>query len=140
MPTEIVGATSAPQTTAADNDGDYYVPGGGEQIFSTPHSVGGGFVTFNKQKKPSTTTFNFTSAPAGVNLYASTDCSRLVVCTGPNDQWTLSDFSFANPDGTPVVYFHWGYNDDPEGLESKATDCLGNIMSMLYRTRVLTPE
>jgi len=102
--------------------------------------VGGGFVTFNKQKKPSTTTFNFTSAPAGVNLYASTDCSRLVVCTGPNDQWTLSDFSFANPDGTPVVYFHWGYNDDPEGLESKATDCLGNIMSMLYRTRVLTPE
>ncbi len=135
---QLVGATSAPQTTANDSDTDYYVPVGSDQIFSTPHAVGGGFVTWDAQKKPSTTSFNFTSAPAGVNLYASTDCSRVVFCTGPNDQWVLSDFRFNNPGGTPVVYFHWGYNDKPDDLTSAATDCLGNIMSMLYRTRVLT--
>lgn len=137
---QLVGASSAPHQTAADSDGEYYAPDGSVQIFTAPHSVGGGFIPFNSQNSPITTSLTLASAPVGVNLYASTDCDRLVVCSGPNDFWTLADFRFDNPSGTPVVYFYWGYADDPAELTSQGTDCLGNVMYMLYKDRVLTPS
>ncbi len=136
---QLVGAVSASHVTTPDNDGDYYVAGGSEQIFTTPHSVGGGFIPFTAAGAPSTTFLNYTATPAGANLYASTDCTRLVVCTGPNDQWVLADFRFNNPGGTPVVYFFWGYADSPDELTSQATDVLGNVMYMLYRDRSVPP-
>jgi hypothetical protein len=136
---QLVGATSAPHQTTPDTDGDYYAPDGSEPIFTTPHSIGGGFITFNGLTSPTTTSFNLASAPAGANLYASTDCARLVVCTGPNNQWVLADFRFDNPGGIPVVYFFWGYADDSEELTSQGTDVLGNVMYMLYRARAVPP-
>ena len=131
---QLVGATGAAHTTNADPDGDYYAPDGSDRIFSTPHAVGGGIINFCD--KPATTTdFNITAAPVGANLYASTDCSRLIVCTGPNNRWTLADFRFNNPSGSPVVYFFWGYTDDPKVLAKPGADCLANVMNMLYLDR-----
>lgn len=136
---QLVGAASGSHVTNPDSDGDYYVPGGSEQIFTTPHNVGGGFIPFNSVGAALTTYFDYAATPAGANLYASTDCTRLVVCTGPNDDWVLADFRFNNPGGTPVVYFFWGYADDPDELTSQGSDVLGNVMYMLYRDRSLPP-
>jgi hypothetical protein len=131
---QLVGVTSAGHTTGADTDGDYYVPDGSARIFSTPHPVGGGSVNFC-DKPALTTDFSISAKPVGANLYASTDCTRLITCTGPNNRWTLADFRFNNPGGTPVVYFFWGYTDDPKQLASPGLDCLGNVMNMLYLDR-----
>jgi hypothetical protein len=134
----LTGVTGAAHSQSADADGDYYAPDGSEQVFTTPHAVGGGFVDFSA--RPATTVyFDIAAAPIGVNLYATTDCARLIVCTGPNDQWTLADFRFDNPGGTPVVYFFWGYADNPKDLTSSGTDVLGNVMYLLFRDRAVLP-
>ncbi len=131
---QLVGATSAAHATNSDPDGDYYAPDGSARIFSTPHPVGGGAINFCD--KPATTTdFSIAAVPVGANLYASTDCARLIVCTGPNNRWTLADFRFNNPGGTPVVYFFWGYADSPRSLATPGSDCLANVMNMLYLDR-----
>ena len=57
----------------------------------------------------------------------------------PNDRWALADFRFLNPSSNPVVYCFWGYADDPDNLSKEGTDCLANIMNMLYRDRPLPP-
>lgn len=136
---DVVGATTAPYQTTPDADGDYYVQDGGAQIFSTPHSVGGGFVTFNRDTSPSTTSFEMQSPPAGITPRASTDCDGVLCLNGANKYRTLLDFRFANAGGDPVLYFFWGYADDPEQLTSDATDILGNIMYLLYQNRTVTP-
>lgn len=140
----LTGATSAPHQTATDPDGDYFAPDGSEQVFTTPHSVGGGAINFTTGNNAATTDFSIASSavPAGVNLYASTDCARslgLCVLNQPNDRWALADFRFLNPSSNPVVYCFWGYADDPDNLSKEGTDCLANIMNMLYRDRPLPP-
>lgn len=140
----LVGATTAAHGTATDTDGAYYAPNGSDAIFSTPHSVGGGSIKFTSENNASTTDFSISSAakPAGVTLYASTDCARsLGICLlgQPNDRWVLADFNIVNTGGDSVHYFFWGYADDPEELTSAASDVLGNIMYQLYRNRVVTP-
>ncbi len=137
---DAVGATTEAYQTNTDADGRYYVQDGSAQIFSTPHSVGGGFVTFNGDKKPSTTSFDMQSPPGGITPLASTDCAGLLCIGGANQHRTLLDFRFTNGGGDAVRYFFWGYADDPEQLTSAATDILGNIMFLLYQNRtVVTP-
>ena len=132
---QLVGVTSAVHTTTSDLDGDYYVPDGSARIFSTPHSVGGGDVNFC-DKPVTTTDLSITATPVGANLYASTDCNRVLsLCNGPNNRWVLADFRFDNPDGARVVYFFWGYADNPKLLVSSGSDCLANVMNMLYLDR-----
>jgi len=84
--------------------------------------------------------FDVSEADAGVNLYATRDCNRLLACVGPTDEWVMADFRFQNPSGTPVVYGFWGYAGEPTELMGKAKEFLGNMMYMLYKTRVVSSE
>jgi len=136
---QLTGASTAPHQTAPDTDGKYYIPSASPQVISTPHDIGAGLEGWNDKTEPLTTSLQYESAPAGVNLYATNDCDRLLACLGPNDEWVLADFRFDNPDGKPVIYFFWGYADDSNQLMGKAKECLGNIMYMLYRDRWLAP-
>jgi hypothetical protein len=135
----LVGAITVSYQTEPDDDGKYYVENGSAQIFSAPHSVGGGNVTFNGDKKPSTTWLDFAPVPAGANHYASTACTPWLLGCTDNGEGTLADFRFANTGGDPVLYFFWGYSDDPEQLTPNATDILGNIMYLLYQNRTVIP-
>ena len=128
---DLVDAASAPVNTAVD-DGIFYVDNANAQIFKTPHTVSGTRPAFGASA--TTVTFLMSTAPAGVALYASTDDNGcpLLICN-PNDKWVLADFRFNNPAGRPVVYFYWGYAGDPGGLTTNGTNCLGNVMYMLYR-------
>ncbi|HEU4928784.1 MAG TPA: hypothetical protein VFU38_03065, partial [Candidatus Krumholzibacteria bacterium] len=135
----LSGATTAPYVTAPDPDGKYYIPSSSPEIFSTPHDISSGLETWNDKVQPATTHLQYSSAPAGVNLYATRDCNRLLSCVGPTDEWVLADFRFDNPSGKPVIYSFWGYGDDPNQLMGKAKECLGNIMYLLYRDRWLAP-
>lgn len=121
---------NVPQQTATD-DGVYYVPDTGAQIFTTPHSAGATDMTFCTVPAR-TVSFQITARPTDVNLYASTGKNCPILVCSPNDRWVLSDFRFSNPGGTPVIYFHWGYAGDPDDLTARAVDCLGNVMYMLY--------
>jgi hypothetical protein len=135
----LTGVSTAPYLTAPDADGKYYIPSASPQVISTPHDIGAGLEGWNDKAPPLTTHLEYSAAPVGVNLYATRDCDRLLACLGPTDEWVLADFRFDNPDGKPVIYFFWGYADDPSNLMGKAKDCLGNIMYLLYRDRWLQP-
>jgi len=137
---DLTGASTAPYVTAPDPDGKYYIPSASPPVVSTPHSVGAGLEGWNDKIQPSTTHFQYSAAPAGVNLYATRDCNRLLSCLGPTDEWVMADFRFDNPSGDPVIYFFWGYGDDASQLMGKAKEFLGNIMFMLYRDRWLRLE
>jgi hypothetical protein len=126
-----------PQQTT-DDDGTYYAPDTAAEVFTTPHSVSGPDIAF-AAKSSSTTTLQISSTPAGVNLYASSDKSCLFLVCSDNDRWVLGDFRFQSPGGVPVVYFFWGYGDDPKELTSDGSNCLGNVMHLLYGNRVVTP-
>ena len=135
----LTGVSTTSYLTAPDPDGKYYIPSASPQVISTPHDIGAGLEGWNDKTQPLTTHLEYSSAPAGVNLYATRDCDRLLACLGPTDEWVLADFRFDNPDGKPVIYFFWGYADDANQLMGKAKDCLGNIMFLLYRDRWLQP-
>ena len=134
---DLIGATTAQYVMAPDTDGKYYIASASPQVISTPHSIGAGLEGWNDKIEPMTVHLDYDSAPAGVNLYATRDCDRLLACLGPSDEWVLADFRFDNPSGDPVIYFFWGYADDSNQLMGKAKECLGNIMYMLYRDRWL---
>ncbi|HEU4364355.1 MAG TPA: hypothetical protein VFT13_02710 [Candidatus Krumholzibacteria bacterium] len=130
---KLVGATNALNQTTVDPDGEYYVPNGGSAVFTDPHSVGGGFVKFCS-RPPVTVDFAITNAPAGATLLASTNASGCPLLCNPNNRWALVEFRLVNPGGTPVIYFFWGYADDPAVLTSTGTDCLGNVMNLLFKS------
>jgi len=135
----LTGVSTAPYVTTPDADGKYYIASSAPQVVTTPHDVGAGLEGWNDKEPPLTTHLDYSSAPAGVNLYATRDCDRLLSCLGPTDEWVMADFRFDNADGKPVIYFFWGYADDANHLMGKAKDFLGNIMYMLYRDRWLQP-
>ena len=135
----LTGVSTAPYVTAPDADGKYYIASAAPQVVTTPHDVGAGLEGWNDKEPPLTTHLQYSSAPPGVNLYATRDCDRLLSCLGPTDEWVMADFRFDNADGKPVIYFFWGYADDATHLMGKAKDFLGNIMYMLYRDRWLQP-
>jgi hypothetical protein len=121
-------------TTATDADKKYFEGDTGDAIFNTPHTVGGQEFTICTTPTVSVS-LGISNAPAGVNLYASTGktCNILGICS-PDNHWALADFRFNDPDGTPVVYFFWGYASDPVALSKAGSDCLGNIMNMLFKS------
>lgn len=130
----ISNAANVPTTTAIDADRSYFENDKSDAIFNTPHSVGGPDLAMCTAPA-SSLGFNIQSPyPAGVGLYASMGKNCLLGLCSPNDQWALADFRFKDPDGTPVVYFFWGYSSDPGLLTSNGSDCLGNVMNMLYKS------
>jgi hypothetical protein len=134
----LTGATTEPYSVAPDPDGKYYFPDGTQAVVSTPHAIGAGLETFNDKTPPLTIHFEIPAADAGVNLYATRDCNRLIGCLEPTDEWVMADFRFQNPSDTPVVYGFWGYADDPTALTGKGKEFLGNMMYMLYKTRFVS--
>ncbi len=139
----LTGATSAPHATSADPDATYYILDAAPQIFHTPHEVtGSDEVLFSKNPPATSTYFDIVPPVARVNLYGSTDGSTfcLLGCTyTPDNRWTLADFRFENQSAITVVYFFWGYADEPDDMTDDATDILGNVMYMLYRDRSVPP-
>jgi hypothetical protein len=131
----ISNAASVPTTNSIDADRSYFENDKSDAIFNTPHSVGGPDLTMCTAPTNSLAFSIGSPYPAGVALYASTgkNCNLLGICS-PNDQWALADFRFKDPDGTLVVYFFWGYASDPGYLTNNGSDCLGNVMNMLYKS------
>ena len=127
----VVNAANVPATTAIDADKSYFEKDTGAEIFNTPHSVSGPDLAICKTPASSVAFSIGSPYPSKVNLYASMGKDCFLLCS-PNDEWALADFHFDDPDGTPVVYFFWGYASDPRNLTSGGGDCLGNVMNMLY--------
>jgi hypothetical protein len=129
----VTNLANVPQHSQTD-DGVYYASDQWDPVFTTPHSVPGPDVDFCQVPAP-TISLQFSSAPAGVRLYAATGKSCPLLICSPTDRWVLADFSFQNPGGTPVVYCFWGYAGDPKELTTSGSDLLGNVMYMLYTSR-----
>jgi hypothetical protein len=130
----VINAASVPTTTAVDADKLYYEKDKESAIFKTPHSVGGPDLPFCKSPASSVSMAIQSPYPSAVNLYASTGKVGFLGVYSPDDHWALADFRFNDPDGTPVVYFFWGYASAPATLTGQGSDCLFNIMNMLYNS------
>ena len=72
-------------------------------------------------------------APTFTNLYASTGKNCDLLGCNPNDQWALADFRFDNAGGDPVIYLFWGYAGAASDLGADGKNCLGNVVTMLYK-------
>jgi len=122
-------------TTAVDSDRQYYEHQENAVIFTTPHNVSKQDITFCTVASSTVALAidHGPPSPAGVGLYGSTDGGCPLGFCSPNDQWALADFSFRNASDQPVVYFFWGYAGAPNDLSADGKNCLGNVVTMLYK-------
>lgn len=125
---------SVPTTNSVDADRSYFENDKSADIFNNPHSVGGPDLTMCTKPTTSVALGIKSPYPASANLYASTGKNCILGLCSPDDQWALADFRLKDPDGTPVVYFFWGYSADPVFLSQDGSDCLANITTLLYKS------
>ena len=120
--------------TAVDADRQYFEDDLTAECFTTPHNVSKRAITFcNVASSTVALAIDSSPAPAGVGLYAATNGSCPLGICSSNDQWALADFRFDNANSTPVIYFFWGYAGAPNDLTADGKNCLGNVVTMLYK-------
>lgn len=113
----------------------YYATQSNATVFRSPHAITNGTglsqwvdITVNNV---STVALDI-DAMAGATLYAAT--------TGvlTNQRWALADFTLNDALGSRRFVF-LGCNGDPASFTTSGGDLLGNIMSLLYKERPVTP-